>query len=82
MLEGKHVFSPIAHTHPIALAGDLPEDFAYWEAFDRKMIAACSEMWVVMMDGWSESRGIKAELDIAASMWKPVRYLMADGGAA
>lgn len=75
MREGKHIFSPIAHTHPIALNGDLPKGFDFWEEFDRKMIAACGELWVVMMDGWEQSKGVQAEIKIAAEMGIPVKYV-------
>lgn len=29
MNKGYHVFSPISHTHPIALAGDLPPGLGF-----------------------------------------------------
>ena len=35
MWEGKFVYSPISHTHPIALAGNLPLDWAYWQSLDE-----------------------------------------------
>lgn len=75
MREGTHVYSPIAHTHPIALKGDLPKGWDFWEAFDRKMLAACQECWVVMMDGWRESKGVQAEIKIAEEMGLPVKYV-------
>lgn len=75
MREGHHVFSPIAHTHPIALQGDLPKGFDFWEEFDRKMIGACGALWVVMMDGWRESKGVSAEIKIAEEMGIPVKYI-------
>jgi hypothetical protein len=75
MREGHHIYSPIAHTHPIALKGDLPLGFDYWEAYDRKMLASCTDLWVVMMDGWRESKGVKAEIAIAAELGLPVKYI-------
>ena len=75
MAQGVHVFSPIAHTHPVALAGDLPKHWEFWEEYDRKFIAICAELWICMMDGWEESRGIAAELRIAAELGLPVRYV-------
>lgn len=62
---GEHIFCPIAHTHPIALAGDLPRDFKFWEQYARKMLAVCDELWVCKMDGWRESKGIALEIKIA-----------------
>jgi len=75
MRNGHHIFSPIAHTHPIAVKGDLPLGFDYWEQFDRKVIAACGALWVVMMDGWRESKGVKAEIGIADELGIPVKYI-------
>lgn len=75
MRGGHHIFSPIAHSHPIALAGNLPGDFEYWRAYDEAMIAACAEVWVLRLDGWQDSKGIEAEIMIAASTGKPVRFI-------
>lgn len=76
MATGKFVFSPIAMTHGVCLAGK-PEEFQYeyWEKFDRFMIDLADEFWVLMMDGWRESKGIKAELIYATERLKPIRYV-------
>lgn len=29
------------------------------------MLNCCSELWIVMADGWKESKGIQGEIDIA-----------------
>ena len=47
MKMGKIVFSPISHTHPIALAGDLPLGWDYWESFDRAYLEASQEVVVL-----------------------------------
>jgi nucleoside 2-deoxyribosyltransferase len=73
---GVLVFSPIAHTHPIALAGDLPLDWAFWQRFDREMIAACDEVIVLCLDGWASSRGVQAELAIAEEFGIPVSKVL------
>jgi len=75
MQGGVHAYSPIAHTHPIAMRGDLPTDWAFWESYDRVMIDAATEVWVLMLDGWQESRGVAAEIKIADEAGKPVRYV-------
>ena len=75
MAEGYLVFSPISHTHPIALAGKLPGDWKFWEAYDRTFIAWADELWVVKLNCWHLSRGVKAEIAIALNAKKPVRYI-------
>jgi hypothetical protein len=79
--EGWLVFCPIAHGHPIAVAGEnvgtcwLPKNWDYWQKFDCKMLSACDELWIVMMDGWEESKGIDGEIDMAADLKKPIRFI-------
>lgn len=75
MFGGAHVYSPIAHTHPIAMRGNLPTDWTYWEGYDHVMISASDELWVLMLDGWQESKGVTAEIKIAADLGKPVLYI-------
>jgi len=75
MHDGYLVFSPIAHSHMIATRHDLPGDFAYWAEFDRRMVAACDEVWVLKIDGWAESVGVKAEIELAKGLDKPVFYM-------
>ena len=75
MREGLMVFSPISKTHPIAEKCSLPGDWAYWEKYDRIAINHCKELWVLTLDGWRESVGVKAEIAIAEELNKPVIYL-------
>ena len=75
MREGNLVFSPISHTHPIALAGELPGDWMFWKEYDRTFIEWCDEVHVLKQDGWEDSVGIRNEIMIAAAMEKPVRYI-------
>jgi hypothetical protein len=75
MRDGLHVFSPISHTHPIAVAGDLPKDWEFWQAYDRTVLSACSKVMVLMQDGWRESTGVQAEIEIAREMGLPVEFI-------
>jgi hypothetical protein len=71
---GCNVFSPIVHGHPLVAYG-LPTDWAYWEAFDREHISRCDELCVLTLDGWQDSVGVMAEIEIAAGLGRPIRYL-------
>lgn len=77
---GIHVFSPIVHSHPLAIlpGHDLPGDWAFWRSFDERMIGMCDELWVLKIDGWMDSVGVSAEIQIAAEMDKPVRHVSLD----
>jgi len=71
---GQIVFSPIVHGHPL-VRFDLPIEWEYWERFDREFLQRCDEVAVLMIDGWRESRGVQAEIDLAIDMDLPIRYL-------
>lgn len=75
MNKGHLIFSPIAHSHPIALCG-LPLDFAYWERFNREMLTFCESMMVLMLDGWQLSTGVQAEIRIMRGLDRPINYLL------
>lgn len=75
MQQGHHIFSPIAHTHPIAAMGNLPKSWQFWKAYDTTMIAACHFLWVATFPGWRESVGVQAEINLAILMKKPVRFV-------
>lgn len=70
---GLSVYSPIAHTHPIAIhAGIDPLDHSMWMHFDGAMMAKSDAMIIAMMDGWDASSGIQLEIDAFNRARKPV----------
>jgi len=71
---GHVVFSPIAHSHSIAQHG-LPQDWGFWAQQDRRILTACDELWVLMLDGWEHSRGIQAEIALALALGLPIRFV-------
>ena len=75
MKKGIHVFSPISHCYPIALAGGLPKTWEFWEAYDRVMLKASAKLIVLMQDGWRESLGVTGEIRIANELGIPVEYM-------
>lgn len=78
LASGLTVFSPIVHGHPLVDHG-LPTDWSFWKRFDRDHLVRCDEVVVLMLDGWQESVGVAAEIQIAGELGKPVRYLAPDG---
>ena len=72
--QGKTVFSPIAHSHPICRFG-LPGDWEFWGRHDLEHLAVCDEVVVLKLDGWRESRGVQAEVAQARALGKPVTFL-------
>ena len=75
MARGEIVFSPIAHTHPIAVRCELPRGWQFWHQYDREMISRASRVLVVKNDGWQTSIGVAEEIKIAKSLGIPVEYM-------
>ena len=67
-----NVFSPISHSHPIAVQCGLPKGYEFWKEWNKTFIEWCDELHVVCIDGWRESRGVQDEIRIANEMGKPV----------
>jgi hypothetical protein len=73
---GLPIFSPIAHTHPIAMISGLdPLDHMIWLLADQPMMDAAFGLIVLKMDGWSRSYGLKHEIETFADVGKPIVYL-------
>ena len=71
---GRVIYSPIVHGHNL-----LPE-LAHWRHrewldYDLKILAKCSSVIVLMLDGWLESKGVKEELEFARERGLPVLHL-------
>lgn len=71
---GMVVFSPISHGHVIAEVHNLPTNWEYWEKSCRTFVSKCDRLVVVMVDGWLESRGVRAEIEIAKELGIPIQY--------
>ena len=80
MREGHIVFSPISHSHHIAIAHNLPTDWAFWKKFDESFIEWCDELHAVIvgengLELLAKSKGATAEIEIAKSLNKPIGYV-------
>jgi len=75
MAQGPVVFSPIAHTHPIAVRCELPRGWEFWEQFDREFVLASEKLIVLQLDGWDASKGVAAEVRMAEESGIPVEYM-------
>lgn len=70
---GIKVYSPIAHTHPIAVHGALDLlDHAIWLPFDEAMMEASSVLIVAHLEGWNESIGIAHEVKFFEERGRPI----------
>jgi hypothetical protein len=73
---GLRVYSPIAHTHPIAVHGKIdPLDHAIWMPFDEAMMHACDELIVARMRGWEMSKGVAHEIEFFRAAGKLITHI-------
>jgi hypothetical protein len=70
---GVLVFSPVVHSHPL-VRFQLPTSWDYWGVYDRAYLRLCDRLTVLTLDGWRESRGVQAEIDLAIDMDLPIAY--------
>jgi len=71
---GITVFSPIAHSHPIAAFG-MPTSWEFWSQVDREFLSRCDTLAVLTLPGWRESVGVQAEINMAIEMHLPVVFV-------
>lgn len=68
-------FSPIVHPHPISEYFGRPNDCAFWLEEDHALLLRMDQLWVLMLDGWLESAGIRSAMDAANEIAMPIRYV-------
>lgn len=69
------LYNPIVQWHDCALCNRLPTDAAWWKARNDKMISVCDELWVLELPGWETSAGVRDEIQVAETFFKPISYV-------
>jgi len=75
MNNGHRVLSPISMGHPMAVWG-AKGDWQAWQHVCLAMLAATKSLCILMIDGWEQSVGIRAELDHARKLGMTVWSLL------
>lgn len=74
MEKGYQVFSPISHSHPISnyvsTENNMSHDF--WLRQDFWILEICNELHILQLDGWIESKGVRAEIKKANELNIPI----------
>jgi hypothetical protein len=63
MSRKRWAFSPIVHCHELAKKHYLPTDYSYWKQYNFHMLTRCDELYVLGIEGWRASKGVRAELE-------------------
>lgn len=75
LCDGLCAYSPIASCHAAAVEHGLDTGWAFWKAYDQRLIDACDSVMVLTLPGWRESVGVAAEIEYARAKGKPVAFL-------
>lgn len=75
-----HVYAPIAETCMIAKHDDIKDTgWEFWRAKDLNQLSRCDEMYIILMDGWRESKGVRGEVKFAIQNNIPIHLVDVDG---
>ena len=72
--QGLTIFSPIAYAHNIHVTHFPFHDSEGWLRLDLAFLPHCKLLYILMLDGWEESKGIKREIDEAEKLGIPIVY--------
>lgn len=76
MMQGHVVFSPISHSHPIAIPLGNELSHGFWLKQDLAFFDWADELWVVKFNGWDRSKGIEIEIyEWTKRNRKPIKYI-------
>ena len=76
MMAGNLVFSPLSHSHPISKHCTVdPCDNGFWLRQDLWILPICDVMYILCLDGWQYSSGIKTECDRAELLNIPIEMI-------
>lgn len=67
---GITVFSPIVHCHE--MKPELPKEFEFWIEHDYQMLEMAHSLYILTLDGWEISRGVRAETAFSVAAKKPI----------
>lgn len=76
--KGIHAWSPIVHNHAMMKTFNqftLEERRSIILDFDFSLLKASKGMIVLKIDGWRESYGVKAEIELCQKLEIPIKYL-------
>lgn len=73
--EGRIVFSTLSMTHEAAKVYNMPKDADFWWEMNMEFFRRCDEMYVVCLEGWAKSSGVRMEIEWAKFMRYPITYV-------
>ncbi|MDO8610112.1 MAG: DUF1937 family protein [bacterium] len=72
---GYKVYSPITHNHLINEQFNLNWKHKDWLDYDFLFLKQCKILFVLKLEGWKESLGVKREIEYAKKLGIKVKYI-------
>ena len=79
MAHNKCAIIPAAIGHHIWQSTNISNTFEYWENYCINLIKECSELHVLMLPGWENSKGLEKEINTAKEYNVPILYIEMPG---
>lgn len=76
LLEGLVVFSPIVYGR--RMEKSIGTNYHVWKKLNDNMIRKADMVFVLMLEGWEKSAGVKHEISLASRLGKPIQYISPD----
>jgi len=74
------IYSPASETHGfVELGGMSGTTWEDWRGKDLNQLSRCDEIYVMLLDGWKESLGVRGEVKYALKNNIPVSFVTVDG---
>jgi hypothetical protein len=74
-MRGVPVYSPIVHSHPVAVSYNLPGNSSYWFAQNQAFMERSGSATIFTVPGWENSQGIKEEVSEFSLLGKALSFL-------
>ena len=72
---GRLAFSPLSHGAQLD-SPDIPD--SVWYQLGLRIMEGCDELWMLALDGWEDSEGVRMELERAGQLDIPVYIVNPD----
>lgn len=73
--QGTLVFAPVIYGYHLAAETGLSDDSTYWLQLAERFLPLASELHVLMLSGWKESRGLTYEITRAVALGINIQYI-------
>ena len=70
-IKGYTIFAPIVHWHEVAAKHKIPGNYDTWKKYNHAMLERSTDLIVLAISGWTNSRGLIGEVRHAHSLGTP-----------